>query len=49
MTYFNQFHKEASERKIRKIKNEAIADELRRRCELHEAQRRDCQAHVSPF
>ena len=28
---------------------EAIADELRRRCELYEAQRRDCQSHVSPF
>ena len=28
---------------------EAIADELRRRCELYEAQRRDGQSHVSPF
>ena len=28
---------------------EAIADELRRRCELYEAQRGDCQPHVSLF
>ena len=28
---------------------EAIADELRRRCKLYEAQRRDGQSHVSPF
>ena len=28
---------------------EAISDELRRRCELYEAQRRDGQSHVSPF
>ena len=28
---------------------EAIADDLRRRCELYEAQRGDCQPHVSPF
>ena len=27
----------------------AIADELRRRCELYEAQRRDSQPHVSLF
>ena len=28
---------------------EAIADELRRRCELYEAQRGDSQSHVTPF
>ena len=28
---------------------EAVADELRRRCKLYEAQRRDGQSHVSPF
>ena len=28
---------------------EAITDELRRRCELYEAQRRDSKPHVSPF
>ena len=28
---------------------ETIADELRRRCELYEAQRGDSQPHVSPF
>lgn len=28
---------------------EAIADELRRRCELYEAQHGDSQPHVSPF
>ena len=28
---------------------EAIADELRRRCELYEAQRGDSQPYVSPF
>ena len=28
---------------------EAVANELRRRCKLYEAQRRDGQSHVSPF
>jgi len=28
---------------------EAIADELRRRCQLYEAQRGDSQSHVTPF
>lgn len=28
---------------------EAVADELRRRCKLYEAQRRDGQSYVSPF
>ena len=28
---------------------EAIANELRRRCELYEAQRGDSQSHVSPL
>ena len=28
---------------------EAIADELRRRCELYEVQHGDGQSHVSPF
>ena len=28
---------------------EAIADELRRRCELYETQRGDSQSHVTPF
>ena len=28
---------------------EAVADELRRRCKLYEAQRRDSESHVSPF
>ena len=28
---------------------EAIADELRRRCQLYEAQRGDSQSHVAPF
>ena len=37
----------AQEAENRRI--EAIADELRRRCKLYEAQRRDGQSHVSPF
>ena len=50
MTYLNQFHKEDSERKMRKIAEcGAIADELYRLCELYEAQRGDSQPHVSPF
>ena len=37
----------AQDAENRRIK--AIADELRRRCELYEAQRGDSQSHVTPF
>ena len=37
----------AQDAENRRIK--AVADELRRRCKLYEAQRRDGQSHVSPF
>lgn len=50
MTYLNQFHNEAVERKIAENRRiYEVSDELYRRCQLYEAQLRDGQENVSRF
>ena len=48
MTFFNQFHKEVTERKMRK-RIATIADELERLCAVYEAQCRVGQKDVTHF
>ena len=51
MTYLNQFHKEAMERTMKNDEEnrriQEVSDELRRRCQLYEAQLRDGQNDVT--
>ena len=49
MMYLNQFHKEAVERKMKKIaESKKIADELSRSCCLYEEELRKSQNNVRP-